>query len=166
MSWNGLSSINLAEIEEDKGGQTLAAGSHVCSITDAELSKTKSGKGHRLSVTLTALDGSGYVVDYMNVNNPSEKAQEIGRIRLKTMLAKAGYSGTTPDIDRMRGLKIGVHVVRGEDWVDSMGETRQGGGVPRDSKPYFAPEGMAQMAAPQPPSSRPKAATFDDDIPF
>lgn len=165
MSWNGLASINLSEIEEDKGGQTLAEGPHVCRITNAELNKTKNGKGHRLAVTLTALDGSGHVTDYMNVNNPSDEAQEIGLRRLKTMLSKAGYTLPNPDINKMKGLSVGVHVVRGDDWTDREGNTRRGGGQPRQNSPFFAPsetpttEGSASPAA--------SGSKFDDDdIPF
>ncbi len=40
-SWNGLAAIDLGSIEEDKGGSTLAAGAHICRISDAELKKQK-----------------------------------------------------------------------------------------------------------------------------
>jgi len=163
MNWNGLGSINLAAIEEDRGGQTLAEGPHVCKITNAELNKTKNGKGHRLAVTLTALDGSGHVTDYMNVHNASSEAQEIGLRRLKTMLVKAGYSGASPDIAKMKGLMVGVHVVRGDDWTDKDGHARRGGGQPRQNNPYFLP---SETPAQAPATEAAAANEFDDDIPF
>jgi|TARA_R110000822_G_scaffold273050_2_gene395580 hypothetical protein len=163
-NWNGLAAIDLGSIEEDKGGSTLSAGAHVCRITDAELKKTKNGKGQRLAVTLTSLDGGGHVTDYMNVHNASVEAMEIGQRRLKTMLVKAGYTHSSPDIAKMKGLTVGVHVVQGDDWHDATGERRKGGGEPRSSNPYFAagevhaPVGVTSTASP--------AASFDDDIPF
>jgi hypothetical protein len=169
MNWNGLSSIDLGSIEADTSSTTLQAGAHICRITDAELNKTKNGKGHRLAVTLTSLDGSGHVIDYMNVHNESEVATEIGLTRLKTLLSKAGYSHATPDVAKMKGLKVGVHVVQGADWQDKSGETRKGGGQPRDRNAYFAPsdEAVAAVAsAPTGATSTAKNDSFDDDIPF
>ena len=64
MNWNGLSGIDLGSIEEDTGSSTLSAGAHICRISDAELNKTKNGKGHRLAITLQSLDGGGQVIDY------------------------------------------------------------------------------------------------------
>ena len=166
-SWNGLAAIDLGSIEEDKGGSTLAAGAHICRISDAELKKTKNGKGQRLAVTLTSLDGSGHVIDYMNVHNASAEAMEIGQRRLKTMLVKAGYTHSSPDIAKMKGLKVGVHVIQGADWHDNNGDRRKGGGEPRQSNPYFAPSESAPTAAPVGATSTAAASdTFDDDIPF
>jgi len=167
-TWNGLQSIDLGGIEEDKGGSTLAAGAHICRITDAELKKTKNGKGQRLAVTLTSLDGAGHVTDYMNVHNASPEAQEIGQRRLKTMLVKAGYTHSSPDIAKMKGLKVGVHVVQGADWQDQTGERRKGGGEPRQSNPYYAPP-SASNVTPIGATSTSAAASdddFGDEIPF
>jgi len=161
--WNGLAAIDLNAIEADKGGQTLPAGNHICRITNAELNKTKNGKGHRLAVTLTSLDGAGHVTDYMNVHNASSEAQEIGQRRLKTMLVKAGYTGANPDIAKMKGLKVGVHVVQGADWFDNTGERRKGGGEPRQNNPYFAASDAPAEATTEAPANNDK---FDDDIPF
>ena len=165
--WNGLSGIDLSGIEADKGGSTLAAGSHICRIADAEIKKTKNGKGHRLAVTLTSLDGAGQVIDYMNIHNASAEAQEIGQRRLKTMLVKAGYTHSTPDVAKMKGLKVGVHVVQGADWEDQTGERRKGGGEPRQNNPYFA-AGDQPMATPVGVTSTASSGkdSFDNDIPF
>jgi|TARA_B110000908_G_C10140787_1_gene396692 hypothetical protein len=168
-TWNGLGSIDLGNIEEDRGGATLAAGAHVCRITDAELKKTKNGKGQRLAVTLTSLDGAGHVTDYMNVHNASTEAMEIGQRRLKTMLVKAGYTHATPDIAKMKGLQVGVHVIQGPDWQDNQGDTRKGGGEPRQSNPYFSPS-SASNVTPIGVMNTSSAPTdedgFGDGIPF
>jgi hypothetical protein len=105
----------------------------------------------------------------MNVHNESEVATEIGLTRLKTLLSKAGYSHATPDVAKMKGLKVGVHVVQGDDWQDKSGETRKGGGQTRDRNAYFAPsdEAVAAVAAaPTGATSTSKKDSFDDDIPF
>ena len=164
--WNGLAGIDLSGIEADKGGSTLAAGAHICRIADAEIKKTKNGKGHRLAVTLTSMDGSGQVIDYMNIHNASAEAQEIGQRRLKTMLVKAGYAHSTPDVVKMKGLTVGVHVIQGADWQDQTGERRKGGGEPRQNNPYFA-AGDQPAAAPVGATSTSSGKdSFDDDIPF
>jgi len=164
--WNGLSGIDLAGLEEDKGGSSLPAGAHICVISKAEVGKTKNNKGHRLAVTLTSLDGAGQVVDYMNIHNSSAEAQEIGQRRLKTLLVRAGYSHPTPDIAKMKGLKVGVHVVQGADWHDDKGERRKGGGEPRSSNPYFAPSGQPASSPASSPAAPSGSDGFDDDIPF
>ena len=164
--WNGLGGIDLGSLEESKGGSTLPAGSHLCRITDAEMKKTASGLGHRLAVTLTSMDGSGQVIDYINVHNQNDQAQEIGQIRLKTMLVKAGYKHPTPDIAKMKGLTVGVHVVQGDDWTDKTGERRKGGGQPRDSNPYFAAANASSAPVGATTTAAAGKAGFDDDIPF
>ena len=168
MNWNGLSGIDLGSIEEDTGSSTLSAGAHICRISDAELNKTKNGKGHRLAITLQSLDGGGQVIDYMNVHNENEQATEIGLTRLKTLLIKAGYKHATPDVAKMKGLQVGVHVVQGEDWHDAKGERRKGGGEPRQRNAYFAPSEQVAAASASVAGSTSTSDTggFDDQIPF
>ena len=120
-----------------------------------------------MAVTLTSLDGSGHVMDYMNVHNESEVATEIGLTRLKTLLSHAGYTHSTPDVTKMRGLKVGVHVVQGDDWTDKSGERRKGGGQTRDRNAYFAPSDEVVAAAPTGATTTAAGKdSFDDDIPF
>ncbi|MGL4754926.1 MAG: hypothetical protein ACRCXB_21355 [Aeromonadaceae bacterium] len=164
--WQGFAALNLSNVEEEQGGRTLQVGDHICRITSAKLEKTASGKGMKLLVQFDGINGGGYVRDVINVFNPSAQATDIGRKRLKHLLIQAGHPNPDQpgDVATMVGLIVGVHVVKGEDWKDETGQTRSGGGEPRNFSPYFKAEG-AVTSAPSKPSQA-STPNWSDDIPF
>ncbi|MBW3783716.1 hypothetical protein GL270_21185 [Aeromonas veronii] len=163
--WQGFANLNLSGVEEEQGSRTLQPGEHVCRISSAKLEKTASGSGIKLVLQFDGLNG-GYVRDVINVFNPSEKATEIGRKRLKHLLLQANHPNPDQpgDVATMVGLIVGVHVVKGEDWRDDSGQLRSGGGEPRNFAPYFKASQQGQPSVLQP---RPAANdAFMDEIPF
>lgn len=177
MSWS-FDKLDLGGIEQDGGRATLRPGNHKVKISSAEIKTTKAGNGKYIEVKLEA-DNGQYVLDRINVHNPSQKAQEIGLARLKSLLTHGGHP--TPDqpgdIKSLIGLEVGVRVEQGESWRDSDGNVRPGGGQPRNNGAYFALDGSVSLGETEPPaqmgsqSSSPAEASQtsglpSDEIPF
>ena len=167
--------VDLSGIDEGGGRLTLRPGNHEVKISSAELKTTKQGTGKYIEVRLES-DNGQYVIDRINVKNPSAKAQEIGLARLKSLLTNANHP--TPDnpkdINSLLGLSVGVRVETGPDWKDGDGNVRPGGGQPRQNGAYFALNGSVMlgevdegptMKAPKTESPAPSADS-DAEIPF
>jgi hypothetical protein len=107
-------------------------------------------------------DGGQKVNDRINIVNNSKEAVEIGRARLKHLLEMAGHPNPNQpkDVNSIKGLNVGVHVVDGADWADQEGMIRKGGGEPRRSAPYFKATASAA------PSTAKDDDGFGDGIPF
>lgn len=162
--WKGFASLDLTNVEAEKGRKSLMPGSYTCKITNAEIKDTKDGRGKGLVVELTDVEGRGSVEDWINIHNKSQQAQEIGLGRLKYLLECAGHPnpGRPGDIKTLLGLQVGVHVEQGEDWIDRDGNKRKGGGKPRSSGAYFKAEGAAAPSF----AERAKGPLPRDEIPF
>ena len=158
MSFN-FSSLDLTEVNQESGRRTLAAGDHSCRISDVEIKDTRSG-GKMLIIEMTG-DGGQKVNDRINIVNNSKEAVEIGRARLKHLLEMAGHPNPNKpsDVNSIKGLSVGVHVVDGADWADQEGMIRKGGGEPRRSAPYF--KATASSTSPAKDDDG-----FGDGIPF
>jgi len=158
MSFN-FSSLDLTEVNQESGRRTLAAGDHSCRISDVEIKDTRSG-GKMLIIEMTG-DGGQKVNDRINIVNNSKEAVEIGRARLKHLLEMAGHPNPNQpkDVNSIKGLSVGVHVVDGADWADNEGMIRKGGGEPRRSAPYF--KATASSTSPAKDDDG-----FGDGIPF
>ena len=63
-------------------------------VASAEIKTTKAGNGKYVEVRLENESGQ-YVVDRINVKNPSQTATDIGLARLKSLLTHGGHP--TPD---------------------------------------------------------------------
>lgn len=172
MSWSGFGDLDLSTVEAEQGRKTLTPGAHPCRVTSAELKATTNG--HGIKVEFQALDGSGTTSDFINVSHKrSPDAERIGRQRLKALLIAGNHPNPNKpgDIRSLVGLRVGVHVVQSEDWVDKEGRKRPGGGKPRDSGAYYALQAGEQQAEDQAftPSSGFGRGTYgdlDDGIPF
>ena len=168
MSWSGFGGIDLSGVEAEQGRKTLTPGAHPCRISEAEIKTTKDGRGHGLKVVFEALDGSGSVDDFINLHNSNSEAERIGKQRLKAMLIAAHHpSPDRPgDVRTLLGRQVGVHVEKGEDWVDKDGNTRPGGGKPRRSGAYYALSAAPTSPAGQSIINGGGYDDLDDEIPF
>ena len=173
--WNGFDSLDLSDVTEDSGERRLRPGRYVCKITDASIESTKDKKGRKVVVTLQDTAGNGGIVDYINVFLPGkEKAMEIGRKRLKTLLVHGGHENPDKpgDIKNLIGMTVGVNV-EAEPYTDQNGKEQMGSAV-ASWHPYFEPKGAVGLGPDN--SHVDKAAAkaanadgtdgFDDDIPF
>ena len=83
----------------------LPAGSYVARVDEIEEKSTKSGDGQYLQITWEILDGEfagRKIWDRLNVVNPNETAQRIGRERLIQLAAAAGIATLTDTNDLYR----------------------------------------------------------------
>jgi len=107
-----FSSLSLANVEAAAGVSVLPPGKHIVKITDCKIEATKSGYGHIMKLRMS--NKSGVISDNINVDNPNEKAVEIGLGQLKAMLVAAGHKD--PDnvgahgVQAIVGLTVGVIV--------------------------------------------------------
>ena len=160
MSFN-FSTLDLTEVNQESGRRTLTAGDHACRISDVKIADTRSG-GKMMIIEMTG-DGGQKVNDRINIVNNSKEAVEIGRARLKHLLEMAGHPNPNKpsDVNSIKGLSVGVHVVDGADWADQEGMIRKGGGEPRRSAPYFKASASASATA-----TAKDDDGFGDGIPF
>lgn len=96
--------LDLDSIEEFSGG--IQAGTHVLTVTKAELKETKAKTGMYIKVEFTNENNQKHWENY-NIQNPNEMAQKIGLSQLKSFLKAAKFSGTKlNDVNAMLGLKV------------------------------------------------------------
>jgi hypothetical protein len=168
MSWD-FRNLNLANYDIQKGGQ-LPEGPHICKITNAEMNEASGGQVGQLVVELESLKGEGMVKDYITLfskktDENSQKAVEIGRGRLKSILHFSGFpnADAPSDVKNLKGIVVGVYIEKGEDFVKD-GVTKKGFNRPRRrGQAYFDP---ADLGVAKADFSKVKAGSLNDDIPF
>lgn len=181
-NWNGFGSLDLTEVEAEKGRATMLPGNYICRITNAEIKDTKDGKGKGLVVEFKDVNGSGTCDTFINLVNRNEEAERIGRGQLKALLIAGNHPNPDKpgDINSIKGLTLGVRIEQGEDWQDRNGNMRPGGGRVRRSGAFFPPDANEALG-PHPVQQRPAMRggsasgarssqsyghSFNDEIPF
>jgi hypothetical protein len=104
--------INREDLPEDSSGDysPLPEGWYTTQITGAELKDTKSGTGKYIKVehTVVGEQFSGRKVwGMINIQNPNEKAEEIGRQQLNKMMTAVGLA-KLEDTDELVGLDVSI----------------------------------------------------------
>ena len=104
--------IKKEELPEDEGGnyEPLPAGWYEVKITGAELKDTKSGSGQYIKIeyTVTGEKFTGRKIwGNLNIVNESEKAEEIGRKQLSSLMSATGIP-TLTDTDELIGHDLSV----------------------------------------------------------
>lgn len=134
---------------------------YVLLIEGAEVKPTKANTGHYLELTLQVMDGphkGRKVWDRINIQNPSQKCQEIG---LRS-LAALGLALNIPRIgdaaQLLNQVVIGhVKVKDGQNEVRTYSALTPAGapGVPQvPQQPYYPPTQAPQYAPPAPPQQQ------------
>nr|MDT0250061.1 hypothetical protein [Endozoicomonas sp.] len=169
MEFNGFDSLDLSNVEA--GSNHLKAGQYRCQVTAASVEPNKARNGMFVKVEMKCLDGHGIAIDRFNVKNQNPKAVEIGLQKLKKFLIESGHSNPDKpgEIASLIGLKVGVNLKQGSDFVTDTGQTLEGRG---EITGYFGEAG-AQMAGPAMKTAAPAASaapagadSFDDEVPF
>jgi hypothetical protein len=174
MSEFDFSQLSLEGVEAARGGATLKPGIYVCTVDGVEIKKNP-GKATQLVVELVDEGGQGKVTDFISlaharaaVDDKCRQAVEIGRSRLKALLEHGGHPNPDKpgDISTLKGLRVGVRVEQGDDWVDDKGATRKGGGKPARNGAYL-PASQVRSAGPATIAATASVKTKKDlDIPF
>jgi len=106
--------VNVNDLPEETGGdfEPLPAGEYSVTISDATLQDTKSGTGTyiKLKLTVTGPTHEGRVLfSNLNIKNDSQKAEEIGRQQLGSVMRATGLPSLS-DTDQLIGGTMGVKV--------------------------------------------------------
>ena len=106
--------INANDLPEETGGnfEPLPAGEYSVTISDATLQDTKSGTGTyiKMKLTVTGPTHEGRVLfSNLNIKNDSQKAEEIGRQQLGSVMRAIGLPSLS-DTDQLIGGTMGVKV--------------------------------------------------------
>lgn len=105
-------SIDLSNVKSNNF-ETVPAGEYLVNVTNAEMKDTKSGDGKYIKAELTITQGAQEgrrLFTNFNIQNKSEKAQEIGLSSLRSLLEKAGYANpnSLESVTALCGLRVGV----------------------------------------------------------
>lgn len=105
--------FNESDMPQDDGGyELLPAGEYTSTITESSLNDTKAGDGQyiKLRLDITGPTHEGRVVfANLNIRNPSQKAEDIGRQQLGTIMRAIGLNALQ-DTDELIGGAIGIKV--------------------------------------------------------
>ena len=162
MSWNGFSSLNLADVEPDDYAP-LPAGEHDVECTGGEIKTGSNGKDKRLVVSLNSVDGAGSIKTGFNLyHTGSKQAQEIGLRQLKAFLVASGHPNPDEpgDLGSLKGLRCRVYVGKGKPFIGQDGQQREPLEVKRFIIPGDAKTGTSSGSG---GSSR---RELNDEIPF
>lgn len=115
-------SFDVNELPQGNSGnfEPLPAGWYTVTITQAELKATKAGNGQyiKLRYDVTGPTHQGRVVfGNLNIKNPNQKAEEIGRQQLGDIMRAIGLAKVT-DTDQLIGgnLSIKLEVKQDEQY--------------------------------------------------
>ena len=155
---SSFADLDLSSVET-QGEGSLAPGRYEAEVQSAAMQPTASGSGSMLVVKLV-VQGEGAVVDRMNLFNKNEETVRIARERLKTMLTYAGHPNPNKpeDVSSLRGLRVGINVVKGKEWTDKDGNLREGGSELKRSGAFYD-----LSSSPAAPTAKKE---LSDEIPF
>jgi len=132
-------------------------GRYLCTIEAAQVKETKKGDGAYLEVTLRVLDSpylNRKLWHRINIMNPSEMCQQIGRATLATLTMAAGFPNTL-DESLLVGRQVIAHVSVRQD--QNVIRKYSGPNVTTETSP--APPPRSPSAATLPPGSQPPLNT-------
>ena len=153
--------INLDDLPESTGAgdfQPLPAGWYSATINTANLEPTKDGTGQKISVRfdITGPTHQGRVVySNLNIKNKSEKAEEIGRAQLGSIMRAIGLTQVS-NTDQLVGgsLQIKLDIKTDEQYGtrnEVKGYKAAGDAMPASAAPTFAKPSEAKATGSAPP---------------
>lgn len=161
------------QASEPRNFEPLPKGRYLCQLDDTEMKPTKDKRGSYLECTFTVVAPKEHrgrkVWARINVNNPSEIAQRIGREQFNALCLATVGTTEVRKTESLHNKKCILHIsidrstedptnrVNGFEKYDGSEATGS-----QESKPAAPPE---TKPAPAPAAKKP-AEDFDDDIPF
>lgn len=108
--------LNFTQEEIDNANKSefdpLPAGNYVAEITHSEIKPTRAGTGTILSLGFKVIDGDfagRLVFSNINLSNPNEIAQQIGRKQLAQIAAACGIANIK-DTEQLHGVPMTIKV--------------------------------------------------------
>jgi hypothetical protein len=164
-------------VEESTGTfEVLPKGKYPCIINTSSEKATKAGTGSYFEFEFEVVKGDfakRKLWARLNVNNPSEVAQNIGRAQFKALCKAAGKpEAKTTEALHGKYVVCAVSIERGDrgdmnrvdGFIFPVEFKAQGGEAP--SKADAAAEAAAKGKGGAKGKTAPKEGDFDDDIPF
>ena len=161
--------FDVAEVEVSERGdfEVMPEGEYTLKATDAEIKDTKKGDGNYLAVTFEVTKGSHTgrkVWQNFNLNNPSDKAQSIGREQVAGWARAAGKPNAKDSDDLLeRNFQCKLIVEKGTGGYKDNNRigsflTGEAKSAPAVSKPAskFDDEPAPAKKAPEPKEDKPK----------
>jgi hypothetical protein len=155
-------SFAVDELPQGSGGnfEPLPAGWYQATITSAELKKTKAGTGEYIAIRYDILGPThqGRVVfGNLNIANPNQKAEEIGRQQLRELMVSIGLNSVS-DTDQLIGGSLSIKLdVKSDEQYGDKNEVRgfksAGGGSAAPKAAASVPSFAAHAAAPAAPAT-------------
>ncbi len=155
--------LSGSEAKAARGG-LLKPGRYLCRTSDAKV-KPCSG-GMQLNWTLTAVDGSGVIQDFIIYHHTSAEAVRIGKDKIKAGLTFGGHPNPNKpgNVNTYNDLLVGVTVVADDNtYVDKNGVTRTRGSQVQG---YFDPKELGTTTIGAAAGAARRAPAVDDEIPF
>lgn len=149
-------SVDVNDLPEDTGGDfaPIPAGQYNVRIADASIETTKSGTGQyiKLRLDVTGPTHEGRVLfSNLNIKNDSQKAEEIGRQQLGTIMRAINVPNMT-DTDQLIGGNLSVKVaIRKSDEYGDQNDIKGYKAIEGSSAPM--PTGNASAPAAQAPAA-------------
>lgn len=146
--------LNTEEAASEFSGafEVLAPGWYQVVVTGSEIKPTKAGTGKMLELVYEARDGKT-LKDWLNIVNPSEVAQKIGRAALGKLAVSIGIKGELKDTNVLHGRPFEVKVE-----VDEFESNKEAGKMLKSNKVTdYRAVGSAPAAAPS-GGTKPKLA--------
>ena len=145
--------------QSDRSYDLIPDGWYTATITKAELGMTKAGNGQKIDVRydITGPSHEGRVVfGNLNIPNPSQKAEEIGRQQLGEIMRAIGLS-KVEDTDQLIGgtLQIKVGLSKPQDGYEQRNEVKGFKAVGGSAAPAAAPAASAPAATSAPGGAKP-----------
>lgn len=148
--------VNANELPEDNGGSfdPIPAGEYIVRITEAGVQQTQAGTGEyiKLRMDVTGPSHEGRVLfANLNIKNPSQKAEEIGRQQLGAVMRAINLTAIN-DTDQLIGgdLKVKVTIRKSEQYGDQ-NEVKSFKAVGGSAAPMPSAPAPAQAASGKPP---------------
>ena len=164
------SDFNSDDVETARQWEPIPDGDYVMHVSKTEVNETKARNGYRLDVEFTIIEGqheNRKLLASMNVVNPNEQAQGIGRGELKRLSEACGvdFNAVLEDTDLLLFQPFAGHVAYMQDTVKNSLGQREPKINPETNLPY-APRNrvtrfnsVGSEAPPPAPATKPAAPT-------
>jgi hypothetical protein len=117
-----LAGFNANDHEPNSGFELIPPGDYEACIVASELKPTKKGDGNLLEIQVSIINGphqNRKLIDRLNINNPSEDCQRIGRGTLSAICLAVGKDKPTDSSElHMLSLCIKVGTRKRQDTGD------------------------------------------------
>lgn len=159
MNLNDIDLTNV-EVSEPQEFMALPAGKYRVIVSEAEYKQTAAGNGHRIALQLTILSGEfkgRKLFEGLNVDNPNEVAEQIGKQRLAEICDAIHIArNALTDVSQIEGNTLIASVTRSASSDPKYGDSNghQNGVAKFEADTIAKPADSAPAPTPAPESTQ------------